>query len=63
MAIPYIECHRKGTYKELTNTNPVLHDGELVIVTDLPWYLSWFGLKPTALKVGFGLPFNETNFI
>ncbi len=56
-------CHRRGSYKDFVDNNPVLHNGELVIVTKLPWYLSWFGLKPTRLKVGFGKTFNETRFI
>lgn len=58
-----IVLHRRGTYKELMNTNPVLHGGELCIVTELPWYLSWFGLKPTRLKAGVGKTFKETHFI
>ena len=54
---------RRGTYREWMTKNPIVHEGELIVVTELPWYLSWFGLKPTALKYGFGLPFTETNFI
>lgn len=54
---------RRGTYKEWVTNDPVVPKGELVVVTDLPWYLSWFGLKPTALKYGFGLPFTKTKFI
>lgn len=54
---------RRGTYKEWVTKNLIIHEGELIVVTNLPWYLSWFGLKPTALKYGFGLPFNETKFI
>jgi hypothetical protein len=54
---------RRGTYKDWVTKNPVIREGELIIVTELPWYLSWFGLKPTALKCGFGLPFTDTNFI
>ena len=55
--------HRRGTYKEFVNKNPVIYDGELIIVHELPWYRSWFGLKPTRLKAGVGRPFKETRFI
>ena len=54
---------RRGTYEEWLNNNPIIYEGELIVVTKLPWYLSWFGLKPTALKYGFGQSFTETNFI
>ena len=56
-------CHRIDTYKNFVNNNPVLRRGELAIVTDLPWYLSWFCLKPTRLKVGIERTFKETPFI
>ena len=56
-------CIRRGTYKELKSSNPILLDGELVVVRELPWYKSWFGLKPTRLKCGTGLHFNATRFL
>ena len=45
-------CLRRGAYKELKTSNPFIADGELVVVRELPWYKSWFGLKPTRLKCG-----------
>ena len=54
---------RRGTYKELKHINPIILDGELVIVRELPWYKSWFGLKPTRLKCGTGAAFNDTRFL
>ena len=56
-------CQRIDTYKNFVDNNPALYRGELVIVTDLPWYLSWFGLKPTRLKAGVGKLFKETRFL
>ena len=54
---------RRGTYKEWLSKNPAIPEGELIIVTELPWYKSWFGLKPTKLKCGTGKTFKETRFI
>lgn len=45
---------RRGTYKEWLETSIIPLDSELILVTDLPWYKSWFGLKPNRLKVGDG---------
>lgn len=56
-------CHRIDTYKNFVANNPVILKGELCIVTELPWHLSWFGLKPTRLKAGIGRTFKETPFI
>ena len=56
-------CMRRGTYKELKSSNPIILDGELVVVRELPWYKSWFGLKPTRLKCGTGTHFNNTRFL
>jgi hypothetical protein len=56
-------CMRRGTYIELKSSNPIIADGELVIVKELPWYKSWFGLKPTRLKCGTGEHFNDTRFL
>lgn len=55
---------RRGTYEELTKANLVYLDGELIIVTKLPWFKSWFGLKPTRFKIGDGkTPFQKLRFI
>ena len=54
---------RRGTYKELKHINPIILDGELIIVYKLPWYISWFGLKPTRLMCGIGKAFNDTKFL
>ena len=45
---------KRGTYKEWLKTSVIPLEGELLVVTDLPWYKSLFGLKPTRLKVGDG---------
>ena len=54
---------RRGKYKEWILKNPIVSEGEIIAVTDLPWYLSWFGLKPIKLKYGIGKTFKETRFI
>jgi hypothetical protein len=54
---------RHGKYKEWVNANPIIEEGTIIAVTDLPWYKSWFGLKPTRLKYGIGKTFNKTRFI
>ena len=54
---------RRGSYAEFVQENPVLFEGELVVVTDIPWYKSWFGLKPTRLKYGTNKTFKETRFL
>lgn len=54
---------RRGTYKGFMLNNPILFEGELVVVTDIPWYKSWFGLKPTRLKYGTNKTFKETRFL
>lgn len=56
--------HRSDTYKNWKISNPVGYENEIIIVTELPWYLSCFGLKPTRLKVGDGkTPFNKLKFV
>ena len=64
--LPMRVCLKRGTYKEwletsiipldgeLLETSIIPLDGELILVTALPWYKSWFGLKPARLKVGDG---------
>lgn len=54
---------RHDTYKNFKKHNPVLFEGELVVVTDIPWHKSWFGLCRTRLKYGVGKPFNKTRFL
>ncbi len=68
MATSFSRIHRiqmrRGPYYLLTLRNEVFLDGELVVVTNLPWYKSWFGLKPTRIKVGDGkTPFSKLHFI
>jgi len=50
MSIQFI----RDDYKKFYNANPVIPDGAFVVVTNLPWYKSWFGLKPTRLVIGDG---------
>ena len=52
--LPMRVCLKRGTYKEWLETSIIPLDGELILVTALPWYKSWFGLKPARLKVGDG---------
>jgi hypothetical protein len=54
---------KRGKYTEWVQLNPIIENGEIIVVTDLPWYKSWFGLKPIRLKYGIGKPFNQTRFI
>ena len=54
---------KRGKYKEWAFKNPIISEGEIIAVTDLPWYLSWFGLKPVKFKYGIGKTFKETRFI
>lgn len=54
---------RNGTYAEWLYRNPVIAENEIIIVKDIPWYKSWFGLKPIRLKCGIGKTFKETKFI
>ena len=62
--LPMRICPKRGTYKEWLETSVIPLDGELIVVTKLPWYKSWLGLKPTRLKVGDGTtPFNKLKFL
>ena len=54
---------RRSTYKNWIEANPVISEGEPIMVTELPWYKSWFGLKPVRIKCGIGKTFKETKFI
>jgi hypothetical protein len=54
----------KGTYKQFIKANLVIADGTIIFVTNLPWYKSWFGLKPTRMKLGDGkTTFKKLRFI
>lgn len=56
--------HRRNTYKVFVSNNEIFLDGEIIVVTKCPWYKSWFGLKPTRLKVGDGkTTFRKLKFI
>lgn len=34
--------------------NTIIPDGTICFITDIPWYRSWFGLKPTRMVLGDG---------
>jgi hypothetical protein len=54
----------RDTYKVLKEKNPVFSEGVIIFVIKLPWYKSWFGLRPTGLKLSDGVtPFNKLKFI
>lgn len=54
----------KDTYEQLKNKNQIFFIGCFIIVTNLPWYKSWFRLKPTRMKFGDGkTPFNKLKFM
>ena len=54
----------RGTYVQLSTANLILPDGTFILVTGCPWYKSWFGLKPTRLKVSDGkTEFKKLKFI
>lgn len=53
MSNPIVKFCR-GTYKECKEKNYIISDGMILVVTILPWYKSWFGLRPTRMKIGDG---------
>ena len=54
----------KDTYENCIKKNPVFPDGVIIFITDLPWHKSWFGLKPTRVKLGDGkTSFNKLKFL
>ena len=63
MALSVIIKFRRDKYAQWVRFNPIIENGEVIAVTDLPWYKSWFGLKPVRLKYGVNKPFNQTRFI
>jgi hypothetical protein len=55
---------RRDTYEHWTTTNPIISEGEIIVITNLPWYKSWFGLKPARLKLGDGITcFNKLKYL
>lgn len=39
-------------------------DGTIIFVTNIPWYRSWFGLRPTRILLGDGVTtFKKLKFI
>ena len=63
-SLPVRVCIKRGTYKEWLQADLIPLDGELILVTELPWHKSWFGLKPNRLKVGDGkTSFNKLKFL
>ena len=63
MALSAMIKFRRDKYAQWVQLNPIIENGEVIVVTDLPWYKSWFGLKPVRLKYGVSKPFNQTRFI
>lgn len=68
MATSFSRIHRiqmrRGVYKHLMAIDEVFLDGEIIVVTGLPWNKSCFGRKPTRIKVGDGkTPFSKLHFI
>lgn len=51
---------RKGTYWELQKMNPILANGELLVVMNIP---GWWRRRKTRIKVGDGkTPFNKLRY-
>jgi hypothetical protein len=44
----------RDDYKKIYKANTIIPDGAFVVVTNIPWYKSWFGLRPTRLLIGDG---------
>ena len=52
MTVKYL----KDTYKKFMNKKDfIIPDGYIIVVTDIPWYRSWFGLKKTRIKISDGI--------
>ena len=63
MSHPIVKFCR-DTYKNCKAKNYIIPDGMILFVTELPWYKSWFGLRPTRMKLGDGkTTFNKLKFI
>lgn len=57
--------HLKDTYTKFMNKKDfIIPDGYIIVVTDIPWYKSWFGLKKTRIKISDGIrTFKQLNFV
>lgn len=54
----------RDTYKKFCEVNPIIPDGTIVLVIEIPWYKSRFGLKPNRLTLGDGkTTFKKLRFI
>lgn len=54
----------KVSYRIWKSCDNTLVDGSIVFVTNIPWYRSWFGLKPTRIILGDGkTPCNKLRWI
>ena len=52
------------TYTQWKSCEKILIDGSMVFVTNIPWYRSWFGFKPTRIILGDGItPCNKLRWI
>jgi hypothetical protein len=50
---------RNTKYKDI-----IIPDGTLLFIINIPWYKSWFGLKPIKLVLGDGItPVKKLRFI
>jgi hypothetical protein len=61
--VPTIGIHfyknRRSKYKDI-----IIPDGTLLFIINIPWYKSWFGLKPIKLVLGDGItPVKKLRFI
>ena len=54
----------KITYTQWKNCDKVRPDGTIVFIVNIPWYRSWFGLKPTRIVLSDGnTPCNKLRWI
>ena len=51
MVIGGLVSHKRDTYKNWVKVNPIIGDGELIVVTNIP---GWWRRRKTRLKVGDG---------
>ena len=51
MVIGGVVTHRRDTYKNWFEVNPIIGDGELIVVTKIP---GWWRRRKIRLKVGDG---------
>ena len=58
--LSFIEYHIKDGCEK----NYVIPDGTIIFVTNIPWYKSWFGFRPTRILLGDGVTtFKKLKFI